>query len=186
MMIKSACLFLALLLLSGCRGDVLELEKKVLERDPSFQSVIDEKDAMSKELDETKKDYFKKKHGMEGQIAAIRQELEKTRGEYASRVERIKKKLDPEITEMKNGVKILKLEVTVRNAELRGVEKSIKEIKELVQKGQSLEMTQEEMRMWNERMTSLLNKREAIVKDRDKTVADIETSEFKVRILTER
>jgi len=183
---KIAGLFLVLLILSGCGEDVSELEKKVLERDPSFQTVIDARIALSTELEETKKAYSKKKCSSEAQIYAIKKELEKSRGEYVAKMARAKKKLDPEITALKNDIKRMKLAVTVKNSELRLIEKSIKEIKELVQKGQDLEMTQEEMRMWNERMTSLLKKREDAVREKDKMIFDVKTDELKIRIITVR
>jgi hypothetical protein len=180
---KAAAFITALVFLAGCGTDVSELEKKVLERDPSFQVVIDTKDAMTKELAATKSNYISKKRSGENKIAAIKNELEKSRGEYVSRMERIKKKLDPEITALKNEMKIMKREVLVKNSEVSVIEKNISEIKELVQKGKNLEMTQEEMRMWNERMTSLLKKREDALRERDKMSADIETSELKIRIM---
>lgn len=183
-MTKKAAVFIAaLVFLTGCGSDVSELEKKVLERDPSFQTVIDTKAAMSKELAGTKRNYLNKKRDGENKIAAIKSELEKSRGEYVSRMERIKRKLDPEITALKNEIKVMKREALIKNSEVSVIEKNISEIKELVQKGKNLEMTQEEMRMWNERMTSLLKKREDAVRDRDKLSSSIETAELKIRIM---
>ncbi|MFA6636954.1 MAG: hypothetical protein WCV56_07655 [Candidatus Omnitrophota bacterium] len=186
-MTKRAGIFLLVsLLIAGCRGDIEELEKKVLERDPSFQSVLDEKAHMLKELEETRKKYSERKLLIEGQIAALRQEMERSRGEYTARVERTKKKLEPEITALKNEIKAKRRAMAVKNSELRAIEKNISEIKELVQKGKNLEMTQEEMRMWNERMTALLKKRESAVKERDKMIFDAETNELKIRVIEAR
>lgn len=183
---KAAILFTALVLLSGCGVDVSEFEKKVLERDPSFESVIDTKNSTEKDIEETHRIYLNKKRNIEGQITALKQELEKSRGEYISRMERLKKKLDPEVTALKNEIKMMKTALAVKTAEVSMVEKSIEEIKELMHKGKTLEMTQEEMRMWNERMTALVKKREDAVRDRDKAALDIETANLKIRIITKR
>jgi septal ring factor EnvC (AmiA/AmiB activator) len=186
-MTKRAGIFLLIsLLLAGCRGDIAELEKKVLERDPSFRSVLDAKSSMLKELEGTRKKYSERRLLMEGQIAALRQEMERSRGEYTAKIERTKKKLEPEITALKNEIKATRRAAAVKNSELRVIEKNISEIKELVQKGKNLEMTQEEMRMWNERMTALLKKRESALKERDKMIFDAETNELKIKILEAR
>lgn len=186
-MIKGIVLvFFVLLSVSGCGRDVSDLEKKVLERDPSFQEVMDLKYSIAKDLEETKNNYFQQKRAREGQIASIKQELGKNRGEYIARLERIKKKLLPEITSLKNNIKGMKREIVIKNSEIKAIEKSISEIKELVQKGKNLEMTQEEMRMWNERMTSLVRKRENAVREKDIMLSDIDTAEMKIIIMTRK
>jgi uncharacterized protein YukE len=177
---------LAVLFLGGCGEDISTIEKKVLERDPSFQEILDLKNSMSKELEQAQIGYFTQKRKKEAQIASLKQDLEKARGEHAAKMDRIRKKLDPEISALRNTITSMKREAGLKRSELRMIEKSIREIRELVQKGKNLEMTQEEMRMWNERMTAFVKKREDIVKDLDKTAADIETAELKMVLMAER
>ncbi|HPN73217.1 MAG TPA: hypothetical protein PKZ41_04400 [Candidatus Omnitrophota bacterium] len=177
-------IFASSIFISGCAPDVPELEKKVLARDPSFSVVIDTKNSMFSDLEETRTKYLNKKRATEAQIASLKKELENSRGEHIERMERLKKKLDPEITALKNEIKTMKNALVVKTSELSMVEKSINEIKELIQKGRNLEMTQEEMRMWNERMTVLVKKREEALKARDKANFDIETAEMKLSIIT--
>ncbi len=177
---------LCVIALQGCRADIAEMEKKVLERDPSFREVIDARESMTRELEKARMEYNEKKRRLEGKIFSLRQELQRSRGEHADRVERIKRRFDPDITALENEIRGMRRRLSVRNAEIRALDKSIREIKDLVERGRNLEMTQEEMRLWNERMTSLVREREEAIRERDAISEDIETSGLKVRIMKGR
>lgn len=181
------CVILSsLLCLQGCGPDLEEIQEKVLERDPSFKEVIDERSSMDAEVERARREYEERKLALERKISDIRQDLNRSRGEYLERVERIKRRLDPQITSLENEIRDMRRRLSLREAEIKAFEKSIKDIEDLVDRGRSLEMTQEEMRMWNERMRTLVREREEAVKDRDALIQQIETAGMKIRIMRGR
>lgn len=175
-----------LLFMQGCGPDIKELEEKILAKDPSFKSVIEGMNAVRKELAAERASYLSKMEQIEGQIKALESKRSDLRRAHNSRMEMINKKLGPEKAVFEAELVEMKKEFRIRSAQIRTIEKNIKEINDLIEKQDILAMTQGEMRTWNERLASLILQKEELTAEKEKLAVNIEVTEWKIKVMSAR
>lgn len=183
----AACaLILALVpaLLQGCAGDTGELEKRILERDASFKSVLEIRDSIRNETASEKAAYLSESARIDREIASLRDRKTGLRKDHSQRLERIKRKLNPVITDLRSDLAEMKSRLGFKITQIRAIDKSIKEINTLIEKEDTLAMTQEEMRTWNERLASLISQREELAAQRERLASEIELTEMKIKVIS--
>ena len=174
------------LLSQGCSEDTTDMEKTILSRDASFQSVIDKRNSMLNEIAAEKAAYLTKIGQMDQQIEALKDQKLQVRTESSSRIERISRKLNPEKSSFKGELLDMRGNLRLKEVQVEAIDKSINEINELIKKEDTLAMTQEEMRTWNDRLASLVNQKEELVSQMEKLSTDIEITEMKVKVLSSK
>ena len=171
------------LLLAGCREDRSEMEKRILLNDPSFQESLDKRNSIQNELDSQRAAYFNSKQNLEDEIAALN---DKKREEYelhVSSIEKTKEQVQPERRTLRRSLLDMERVYTSRRQDLADTERDIKEINSLIQKKDTLELTQEEVRTWNKRLSALIEKKGKTGAEKQKLKIDIETTKLKLKVL---
>ena len=179
-----AALAVCCLLSQGCSEDTTEMEKTILSHDASFHSVIDKRNSMRDEIAAEKAAYLTKIGQMDQQIEALKDQKLQVRTESSSRVERMSRRLNPEKSFFKGELLDMRGDLRLKEVQVQAIDKSINEINALIKKEDTLAMTQEEMRTWNDRLASLVTQKEELVSQMGKLSTDIEITEMKVKVLS--
>jgi chromosome segregation ATPase len=167
----------------GCAENRQEREKRILAYDPSFQNDLDKRSSLQKKLDEQKAAFLQKKLEIEDQINAFKEKSVILKEEYASSIGNTKRQIQPQKRSLRQDLLEMKRQYVLRKTELSGVTKDIKEIKALIERKDKLSLTQSEMQTWNERLSSLIEKKESIVSDMDRLEKEIEITRLKIKVL---
>lgn len=177
----AACLFL--FLSSGCVEDRAEAEKRILAHDPSFRKVVDKRNSLREELARQKALLSKKRQDIADQVTVLRAKKDQAKKEYAASVEKIKRQLQPEkrqlerdLMEQERLYRKLKMELGENN-------RDIEEIGSLIKKKDQLTLTQEEIRTWNDRLASLIKKKDETYSEKQKTEEEIEVTKLKIKVI---
>ena len=171
------------LIFSGCVENNAESIKKVLTYDPSFQKLLDKKNDIQAKLSSSKADRNEKQRAIEGQIAVLKDKRSGVKADYLSSAVQLKKQIDPDRRNLYQQLLDAKNRLNDKNAELADAEKDMAEIDALVKKKDRLELTREEMQVWNKRITFLTRKKEVIVKEITDLKKDIDITKLKIKVL---
>jgi len=170
------------LFFQGCSTDTAREEKTILAHDPSFQKLLDKRNSLQNEADQKAELFRKKGQEIDGKMNVLRKEKERLNKEYLSVEEKITRQLQPEKRDLQKTLRELIYQHKQKSDAIRSVDGDIKEINALINKKESLSLTQEEMRIWNERLASLLEKKETAVKGKSEVKKEIEITRLKVKV----
>ena len=171
------------LLLVGCAVDNEEATKKILANDSSFQKWIDEKKSIQKKLDSTAAVYNEKKRKVETQIVVLKSKKSSMKAEHLESVAKIAKQLEPERRKLKQELVDTHNQLKLKESESDNIKKDIAEVSDLIEKQNRLELTREEMQVWNKRRSALIKRKEKIDKERASLREEIEIMKLKIGVL---
>ena len=171
------------LLLAGCAVDDEEATKKILANDSSFQKWIDAKKSIQKKLDSVAAVYNEKKRKVETQIGVLKSKKSSMKAEYLESVAKIAKQLEPERRKLKQELVDTHNQLKLKEAESDNTNKDISEVSALIEKQNRLELTREEMQVWNKRRSALIRRKEKVDKERASLREEIEIIKLKIGVL---
>lgn len=169
--------------MEGCVKDHAEIEKKILENDPSFQKILDSRNSLRDELNNQKTGFMKKKQEIDMQISSLRGKKTEAKRMYSSSVERIKRQLYPRRRELERELMEMQRRYKLKSGIMGDVDRDIMEISTLIKKKDDLALTQEEIKTWNDRLSLFLEKKAALGSEKDKLKTDIEITKLKISVL---
>ena len=175
---------LSFLSLAGCEGEVGETEKKILAQDPSFQKELEKRDSMIEELATHKTNYLAKRIQIDEEISTLKEEKSLIRTQYVEELDRTKRRLNPEKRNLERELLESERNYKRSSSELVNINSDIKEITDLISKKEKLALTQEEMKTWNDRLASLIGKKEKADAEREKFKTDVNITKMKLKVLT--
>ena len=174
--------FLMAFSLQGCFKERAEVEKDILEHDPSFRTTIDARNLLIKQMDSEHASYIKKEQDMNEKISVLKAQKQQARRDYQASVEDIKRRLQPEKRRMERELIEMQRDYDGKKREIVNIQSDIKEITALTEKKDKLSLTQEEMRTWNDRLAALIEKKDRLSADSEKLKKDIEVTRLKIKI----
>ncbi len=171
------------LFLQGCGDRGVDIEKKVLAFDPSFQNAINVRNSLAEEISARQISYNEKEADFVERINVLNAKKETAKREYFASVEEIKRRLDPRKRSLRQ--ELIDIERRYRNqkTELEYIDRDIKEISALIDKKDRLILTPEEIRSWNERLAVLIDKRSDITSKKEELKQEIEITKLKIKVL---
>ena len=167
----------------GCEKDTEELEQKILAHDPSFQDMLDQRNDLRKQMTLQRASYDKKVNNINSRIGALKDQKAMARQEYDMSCDKIKRQVEPTRRKMQTDLVDMKRRLEVARMQMRNVERDIKEIEALIDKKDTLAFTQEEIKTWNDRFTSLIEKKAEITSEEKKLQDDISVTKLKLRVV---
>jgi chromosome segregation ATPase len=167
----------------GCGEGRLEAEKKILANDPSFQKVIDKRNALQEQLDLQKTAFLKRKEKINEKIKSLKEERKQAKREYSLKVEKIKRQVYPEKRRLQRDLMEIERHYKWKKDELREIEKDIKEISALMEEKDKLNLTREEIKTWNGKLDSLAKKKEMVTSERNKLQTEVKITKMKIEVL---
>ncbi len=177
----AACLLC--LAFQGCLEDRAELEKRILAHDPSFQKTLDSRDSLREQLDSQKAIFLRRESEANSLIKALKQKKIDAKKEYSAQVEKIRRQIQPEKRQLRRSLIDIKRQYKCKEQEIGHIDKDINEITALIKKKDALALTQDEIRTWNERLSSLIKKKNEISAEKDKLGKEIEITKLKIKVL---
>ena len=103
--------------------------------------------------------------------------------EYLSSVEKIKRQIQPEKRRLQRELIDMKTRSRQTQILVRDIDRDIKEINALLEKKDVLDLTQEEIQTWEQRLAALIKKREVLSSEKVKLTQDIEAAKMKDKVL---
>lgn len=176
-------LVLILFSVSGCMQDRLEMEKKILGHDASFQSTLKKRDLLNTELDSLKAAFVKVSMSIDAQIAILRDKKARARREYDASSEKIKLQFQPEIRKVERDVQDAERRYELKNVEMREVERDMNEVNYLMKKKDKLILTEEETKTWTTRFKELTEKKETISAELAKIREEMQIEKMKLKVM---
>ena len=168
---------------AGCKKDQADTEKRIVAYDPSFQKVLDIRNSLQQQLSTQRAAFLRKVRQIDSQINALKEEKSQAKKEYISSVEKIKRQIHPSKRQLQRDLMDLQRQHKRKSAEIKDLEKDINEISGLIKKKDELALTGEEIQTWNERLATLIGKKEELVVGREKIRSDIEMTKLKDKVL---
>lgn len=167
----------------GCVKDIGEAEKKVAAYDPSFQKTLDNRDALRRQLESIRAEYLRNTDQIDSQMDALQERKAQVKRDYTAAAEQVKKQIDPEKRQLQRDLMEFQRQHKIKAIELENVERDIKEITALINKKEELDLTQEEIKTWNDRLASLMQKKEKLSSEKDRIRQDIDITKLKDKVL---
>jgi len=171
------------LLFAGCTVDSEVATKEILAHDPSFQKWVDKKNTIRKKLDSDASIYNEKQRNIETQIIALKGKKSDIKAEHLESVGRITKQLDPERRKLKQQLVDIYNQLKLKEAETDNVNKDIGEVGGLIEKQDRLELTREEIQVWNKRRSELIRRKDKVDREVADLKEDIEIKKLKIGVL---
>ncbi len=169
--------------LSACLRNTEEMKKEILTYDSSFKETLVLRDSLQKEVNLKRADFANKDSEFNREITRIRSQKNAEKGKYISSVEEIKKRLIPEKKKVMENLLKLQGVYDEQRKKLKGMTKDIEEINSLLHKKDTLGLANEEMRTWNARLASLIEKKAVLISGNDKIKKEIEITKLKIKVL---
>jgi len=173
-----------ILIFAGCSEPTAEMEKKILAYDPSFQKLLNKRNAVRGEADKQKAVFRAKKQVINNKIKVMQEEKTRLDKEYTSLEEKTMRQIQPGKRELRKALMELGYQYKQKAEALRSIDRDINEINSLINKKESLSLTQEEMRIWNDRLAALIEKKEIQSLEKSKLKEEIEITKLKIKVFS--
>jgi len=175
------CLFL--FAASGCVKDRGEVEKEILNYDPSFVEILDKRKASIEELNNMKTALLSNKKQINREICLLKTKKTDIKRKFSEDSGRIKQRLDPEKREMRRTIVDVERELKRKMGFVRDANRDIEEINVLIKKKESLALTQEEIRTWNDRLSTLTKNKEAAILEINRIKEEVRITKLKLYVM---
>ncbi|MFH1309791.1 MAG: hypothetical protein ABIH85_03815 [Candidatus Omnitrophota bacterium] len=166
----------------GCSPNTAEIEKKILEYDPSFQKILDKRNELHKRLDQERAKFLKKKEDIDSQVNVLREQKRQIKQEYLLQASELNLQIQPDQRFLKKSIMELENNYRQKKEALGITEHDIGEISSLMKKKDTLALTPEEMKVWNNRMSLLVEKKEEQISEKNKVKKEIEITKLKLKV----
>ncbi|MFH1798204.1 MAG: hypothetical protein ABH844_02500 [Candidatus Omnitrophota bacterium] len=169
--------------LQACTRNTKEMEKRILAHDSSFGEVLKLRDSLQKELDLKRTDFSNKKNELDEEISRVRSRQNQEKEKYFSSAEGVKKQMLPEKGKLRED--LLKTQ-QIRDEQRKKVQvigKDIAEVNSLLRKKDVLGLGRDEVRTWNDRLASLIEKKAILISENNKVKEEIEIIKLKLEVL---
>ena len=173
-----------LLLAQGCTENREEMEKEIVAHDSSFQSYIDKRISLQEKLTSEKNSFVQQKLEIEDEINSLKEKELLIKEEHIARIGEIKRQIQPEKRRLSQDLLEMKRKLGLKKIELKGVVRDINEINSLIKRKDKLALTSEEVRTWNDRLSSLIEKKAKISAEISSLDKEIEITRLKIKVMT--
>ena len=172
-------------LLTGC-GRVDEgTRDMVLEKDPSFRKVLNEKDLLNEKITSLRENFKETKDALSKKIQALEEELKAGESELEERIASIKKEIGPKIEALKAGALEARAEYGEKTGILKASINKLANIKKLLKNKQELALSGDEISIWNKRSSGLEDEINTVKKDLDRLQNKTNLLKTEIKILNE-
>jgi len=172
--------------LTGCFQDRAKIEKSILEQDPNFQKMLDSRNFLQEGIESRYKVYQDKTKEIDAQIQMLKERKAQVRAIYLEFIAKLKRQFDAERKLLQQTLAEYRRQLTVKREEVRSVDKDIKEVSGIVRKKEKLELTREEVQVWQNKLSSLLERKSVLEREAGTIGRNIRITELKIKVYTLR
>lgn len=181
-------IILSLLWLEGCQSPFefrtkAEIEKEVLDVDPAFSNILDEKAKLDQQIGALKAEFRDKKKLISERISSLKEELNSAKRYMDSRISAIDSQLDPYREELRLKIKKLTAELKLKESSLFSTRKTINKLSKLTQQKQPAKDLAEEGPDLKERISFLEIQAQGLERELSLLRDKIRINHLKLRLL---
>jgi len=181
-------LLITLLVASGCKypfefRPLEEIRGEVLEKDPSFADVLDQKQKHNEKIKALKTQLSSEKGRINSKIAALRQEFEATQAKINEEIRKIDAHLDVHRLNLKSQIEELVIELKLKESSLAATNKNIAKLQNLVESGEESENLAEEAPKWKEKIPALRTQAQELEGEVSSLRKQIRLNRLKLKLL---
>ena len=180
---KKILLIILVFFLAGCGRVSEKTIENILEKDPSFESLVSSKKRIEEKVLVLRNKLNKEKDFAIQEIKRLKTGVKYKENEYKARITSLKHQLDPEIQE-------LQIKLVEKQAEYKGATKKLGDvvsklgnIKKLLEKKSELSLSGDEISIWNKRVVKLEKDIASIQKKLDKLRSKVSILKTEIQIL---
>jgi len=181
--ISPILLLLFICFASGCSVVSNEKKEEVLEQDPYFRQLLEGKQRTDAEIAALKKDLKEKKKGINSKIDILKKEFRKESEKVASDIKRLKSRFDSEKGIIAKEIELVEQGINSKQLAIKNADKTINELNSLITKEGRLDISQEEVTRWRQRIRSLEEEKKATRKELRKVEKELGLLQIKLRLL---
>ncbi|MCQ9206595.1 MAG: hypothetical protein NG740_01760 [Omnitrophica bacterium] len=174
------CFFLA-----GCEQLDEGARDMVLEKDPSFRKVLNEKKRLSEKIVSLRENFKEKKDALSQKIRALKEELEAGESEVEERIASIKKEIGPKIEALRIGAREARVEYGEKARILKASISKLANIQKLLKRKKEFALSGDEISIWNKRSSDLEDEIDTVKKDLDRLRNKTSLLKIEIKILNE-
>lgn len=176
-------LLLFICLTSGCSVVSDEKKEKVLEQDPHFRQLLEEKKRTDAEIAALKKALKERRAVINSKIDILKKGFRKESEKVASDIKRLESRFDSEKDIIAKEIELVKQDMDSKQHAIKNADKTINELNGLITKEGKLDISQEEVNRWRQRIRSLEEEKKATGKELRKTEKELGLLQIKLKLL---
>src|SRR3989338_2162598 len=151
--------FLAFLsCLTGCSSYGPEELDRLVKEDPSFRQMIVARDQAHQQMGEIKEDLLPKKKAMDKQVEKLRREYDTYAKAQNLKIEKYKPTIETNRSLLKREIQTEEAQLEARLTELDGYQKTLSDVKKVMNESKGIRISSQEKEKWDERMLMLSEK----------------------------
>lgn len=170
-------------LFSGCSRNSSDIEMSILEYDSAFKEILNKRDLLRTQLESEKESFLRKRNDIDQSILSLKEKKNELRKQHEQQEIKIKREIDPYRRQIERELIDARRKYKSNGGELADISKDAKEINALIAKKEKLALTQEELRTWNDKLTSLMSRKDKAEEERVKIKMQIEVIKLKLKVL---
>jgi len=172
-------------ILAGC-GKVSDATlDEVLEKDPSFRRMLDEKNRVNAKVASLNEAFEKEKKLTLKKVTSLKKKIDLLQAELKTEIDSVKNRMAPKIEGVRNELGDARATEKVKARLLKGSVQKVKNIKKLLAKKNDLSLSGDEISIWNKRASELEKEIDTLKKEIGELRDKSRLLKTEIRILTE-
>ena len=163
--------------------DRQQAKKTVLNKDPSFVSVLKEKDRINTQIKKAKSVLKIKKKEMDAAIGQLKKSYAKENKKIGVEVKNLENDLNKYVAEIKLRVNSLYEESKTKKRILKNTNSTIKEANKLLSEDSQAQLSSEEEMKWKDKLIELKSQKEDVARQIEKLNDEIKIGKLKLKLI---
>ena len=163
--------------------DRKQAKATVLNEDPSFVSVLNEKDRINTQIKKANDILKVKKKEMNTSVNRLKKEYAKEDKKISVETKNLKNELNKYVSEIKLKTNSLSQELKTKKRFLRSTESTIKEANKLLSEDSQAQLSSDEETKWKDKLLELNNQKEDVARQIEKLNSEINIEKLKLKLL---
>ncbi len=163
--------------------DRKQAKNTVLNKDPSFASVLKEKDRINTQINKAKKVLKTKKKEVDAAIGQLKKKYAKENKKIGVEVKNLENELSKYVAEIKLKVNSLSEELKTKKRILKNTNSIIKEANKLLSEDSQARLSSEEETKWKDKLLELKSQKEDVTRQIEKINDKIKIEKLKLKLI---
>jgi chromosome segregation ATPase len=163
--------------------DRQQARKTVLAEDPSFASILQERDKIKSRMDKAEEALKEKKKELNSAIKELKEAFSKENKKISLEIKNLENNLNKYRDEIKLDLKKLTQELKAKKKILKNTESTIKEANKLLTEDAHAQLTSQKETGWDDKLKQLSRQRDDIVEQIDQLNEEIRVEKLKLKLL---
>lgn len=155
---KALCFSVIALMLSGCGTTSPEELDRLMKEDPQFKQMILARDRARAQMHLIKQEMLGRKKSMDAQIDKLRLGYDNYAKAQNLIIEKFQATIESNRDFLRRQIDTAESELAAKTRELEGYEKTLSDVRKMLQEGRGISLSEQEKQKWEERILMLSEK----------------------------